>query len=409
MRNGVYATKLAVFGVLAVAAASSLAVDSDGDGVDDIDDNCSEVANADQRDSNGDGFGNVCDADLNNDLIVNVIDLGILKGVFFTADADADSNGDGIVNAVDLGAMRNQFFGPPGPGPVVPQGFTSRPMRIEGDFDNNGIVDAMSMIQYNADGSVSQQFYTVPGDGTPDLFQFGPAEGFQADYGYDAEGRLSSIDQDNFTAGNDFATAYQYGGDGRLERTDETVFAASGAVLFQSYTTYEYANGLRVRDDVFQLDTDTLILVRNTVFDGDGLVDSASWVNQFGPGGVEFDFTWNGDGKLTEKLTDVDANGTFDETIQYVHQGGRIVQRVTTGSLSFLPPNYTEFVYYDSATGRLERIEYDANSDGSIDAVQTIVWEEGPCQRLFLPDSIPTGGFDGDPDSPIGDLLFCGP
>ena len=29
------------------------------------------MANPDQRDTNGDGFGNACDADLNNDNIVN--------------------------------------------------------------------------------------------------------------------------------------------------------------------------------------------------------------------------------------------------------------------------------------------------------------------------------------------------
>ncbi|MEO1574717.1 MAG: thrombospondin type 3 repeat-containing protein [Pseudomonadota bacterium] len=93
--------------------------DSDGDGVADDQDNCTEVANADQRDSDGDLYGNACDADLNNDLVVNVIDLGILRTVFFTTDADADFNGDGVVNVTDLGIMRSAFFGPPGPSGLV--------------------------------------------------------------------------------------------------------------------------------------------------------------------------------------------------------------------------------------------------------------------------------------------------
>ena len=29
-----------------------------------------------QLDSNGDGFGNACDADLNNDLVINGLDAG---------------------------------------------------------------------------------------------------------------------------------------------------------------------------------------------------------------------------------------------------------------------------------------------------------------------------------------------
>ncbi|MFK7886542.1 MAG: proprotein convertase P-domain-containing protein [Gammaproteobacteria bacterium] len=96
-------------------ATSGGSPDSDGDGVTDDVDNCTMVANADQRDTNGDGFGNACDADLNNDCIVNVVDLGLLRSVFFTADDDADLNGDGIVNVVDLGLLRLGFFNPPGP------------------------------------------------------------------------------------------------------------------------------------------------------------------------------------------------------------------------------------------------------------------------------------------------------
>ncbi|MFK8014648.1 MAG: hypothetical protein AB8G17_04350 [Gammaproteobacteria bacterium] len=89
--------------------------DTDGDGVSDDNDNCTLLPNADQRNTNGDRFGNVCDPDLNNDGIVNIVDLGALRAVFFTADADADFNGDGAVNVVDLGVLRSFFFAPPGP------------------------------------------------------------------------------------------------------------------------------------------------------------------------------------------------------------------------------------------------------------------------------------------------------
>lgn len=89
--------------------------DGDGDDVVDIADNCIEIANADQRDTNADGYGNACDLDLNDDCVVNVVDLGILRSVFFSGDADADANGDGVVNVVDLGLMRSLFFQAPGP------------------------------------------------------------------------------------------------------------------------------------------------------------------------------------------------------------------------------------------------------------------------------------------------------
>lgn len=91
------------------------APDADNDGIADANDNCTLRANPNQRDTDNDGFGNLCDADLNNDNIVNVIDLGLFKQVFFSNDPDADFNGDGVVNAVDLGLLKLMFFQPPGP------------------------------------------------------------------------------------------------------------------------------------------------------------------------------------------------------------------------------------------------------------------------------------------------------
>ncbi len=94
-------------------------IDIDGDGAADSLDNCIAVANPQQRDSNADGFGNFCDADLNDDCIVNAVDLGLFRLVFFSADADADLNGDGVVNVGDLGLLRLQFFQEPGPSAVA--------------------------------------------------------------------------------------------------------------------------------------------------------------------------------------------------------------------------------------------------------------------------------------------------
>lgn len=89
--------------------------DSDGDGVVDGEDNCSNADNADQRDTDSDNIGNACDPDFDDDCTINFIDLGFMKSVFFSDDADADLNGDGAVNFLDLAIMKALFFGPPGP------------------------------------------------------------------------------------------------------------------------------------------------------------------------------------------------------------------------------------------------------------------------------------------------------
>ena len=103
--------------------------DVDGDGVTDTDDNCTGLFNPSQYDSNGDGIGNLCDADITGpggieDCMVNFLDLGQVKAAFFTDPAspnwnsDADFDGDDVVNSQDLQIIRDSFFRAPGPSGV---------------------------------------------------------------------------------------------------------------------------------------------------------------------------------------------------------------------------------------------------------------------------------------------------
>jgi hypothetical protein len=103
--------------------------DTDSDGIPDSSDNCTLVANGtlipdaggnSQLDTDGDGYGNVCDADLNNDAIVNLSDYSLFVSVFGTtattpAQENADFNGDGQVNLSDYLIFRSYFGQTPGP------------------------------------------------------------------------------------------------------------------------------------------------------------------------------------------------------------------------------------------------------------------------------------------------------
>jgi hypothetical protein len=89
--------------------------DLDSDGVFNLSDNCIAASNTDQRDSNQDGFGNVCDPDLDNNLVVDNADLALLLAVLGQARADADNNGDGTVDSLDLGFTLSYYGGVPGP------------------------------------------------------------------------------------------------------------------------------------------------------------------------------------------------------------------------------------------------------------------------------------------------------
>jgi hypothetical protein len=91
------------------------APDDDGDGVPNAGDNCTLAANTNQRDTNGDGYGNWCDADLDNSGFVNFGDLAAFKAAFGTTDADADLDGSGFVNFGDLARFKALFGASPGP------------------------------------------------------------------------------------------------------------------------------------------------------------------------------------------------------------------------------------------------------------------------------------------------------
>ncbi|MBW2697315.1 MAG: hypothetical protein JRE70_12645 [Deltaproteobacteria bacterium] len=121
--------------------------DADGDFVPDSFDNCNRAANAAQLDANGDGFGDACDPDFDDDGVVDSDDdahlldcLGVdilsPQDIYYDATElppgydvqaeilrqsclDADLNGDGIVGDGDYALLTSMIGQPPGPSGVV--------------------------------------------------------------------------------------------------------------------------------------------------------------------------------------------------------------------------------------------------------------------------------------------------
>ncbi len=113
-----------------VSTTADIASDQDGDGTPDNLDNCILVANGPlipdpggniQRDTDGDGYGNICDADLDQDLNTDLSDFSLFRIAFSTpGDPDADFDGDGKVDLNDFSLFRIMFSSPPGPSGLNP-------------------------------------------------------------------------------------------------------------------------------------------------------------------------------------------------------------------------------------------------------------------------------------------------
>ncbi len=111
------------------AIAWQLINDADADGANDREDNCIHGANgpiirdaggASQRDSDGDGYGNICDGDLNNTSVVTSADFLMLRNALNTAGSNADLDGSGMVTSADYTLLRDGMNLAPGPSGVAP-------------------------------------------------------------------------------------------------------------------------------------------------------------------------------------------------------------------------------------------------------------------------------------------------
>ncbi len=102
--------------LLLIAGGPAWALDSDGDGVEDSEDNCTLVANAGSLicDSDLDGYGNACDADYDDNGNVNMADFGLFQDNFGNA-GETDHDCNGFTTIGDFGQMSNMFGTAPGP------------------------------------------------------------------------------------------------------------------------------------------------------------------------------------------------------------------------------------------------------------------------------------------------------
>ena len=105
----------------AMSATAGSVVDTDADQVPDVFDNCPNDPNGpaeapnNQVDTNGDGFGNLCDADYDQDNDTDLTDFNAFLADFGNpATGDQDHDADGDTDLGDFNIFLGRFGGPPG-------------------------------------------------------------------------------------------------------------------------------------------------------------------------------------------------------------------------------------------------------------------------------------------------------
>ena len=298
--------------------ANSDTIDSDGDGVKDVTDNCTSIANADQSDQDNDSIGDVCDNDRDGDGVANGVDA-FPDNANESADFDLDGVGDNADTDDDGDTMSDAF--------EVLYGLNPRDASDQNlDPDNDGISNAAEFtLQTNPLKHNNPQDSTdSDGDGVFDFADNCPAlaNADQADLDADGVGNTCDSDRDNDNVLND-ADAYpddssessNFDGDAQgdnADTDDDNDGMPDAFELAYNLNPFNAADASADSDldglnnlQEYQAGTNPQIVNSDTIdTDGDGVVDvNDNCVNTANPDQSDFDSDSRGD------LCDADRDG----------------------------------------------------------------------------------------------------
>lgn len=272
------------------------------------------------------------------------------------------------------------------PLPIATFDGNNRVSKIEHDYDNNDVTDAITVISYSNDAKKVTSTYTYIGDGTPDKFIKGSdAPNTVSEAIFSDEGKQLSLSmQETKTSGatSTIKFSYAYNEDDTLQKL--TTEVNGNAFVYN----VNYINGVMSSLTTSDVGQPQITLAYET----DGTLKVLD-INNSGISSGRSDYVWRADGQLATINTQYEVPVPDSSyVLQYTDAGVIVSATQTSGQYPTNEDlNLTEIYSWNG--NLLTGISWDPLSTGSVVSKQTITWEDGDCYNIYALSLGGAGGY----------------